>query len=316
MTSVFLFVLGKNTYTSQEKLQNFKIYQKNQIYFKCLFDFTENILINEFLHSLIINIVLSCLVYFSLCLIDYYFFFNIKSSKFLPNYKGKLKILHDIKWSIINILIDSLLLSLLNMLIHRYSLIYYEINDFGLIYFFISIFMHIIFDETLTYWIHRFFHFNKFLYRNFHKIHHDSIDISPFTGFAFHPLDSFAQALPTFISCFFFPLNYNFFVFYSFLSSVWAISIHDNVPLLPIKLFLYSTHHTIHHESGLGKLRNFGKFTSIWDRISGTYADPDKVDFGWVRNQSIFKKINILVEVLIPDKTVNKIKKNPIFAKN
>ena len=84
-----------------------------------------------------------------------------------------------------------------------------------------------------------------------------------------------------FISSFFFPLHYNAFLFFSVSTTVWAISIHDNVPALPFKLFLYATHHTIHHERGVGSFRNYGKFTSIMDRLMGTYDDPKRIDYGW-----------------------------------
>ena len=65
------------------------------------------------------------------------------------------------------------------------------------------------------------------------------------------------------------------------MTTLWSILIHDNVPAMPCKLFLYATHHTIHHEKGKGSFKNYGKFTSIWDRIMGTYDDPDRVFFGW-----------------------------------
>lgn len=68
---------------------------------------------------------------------------------------------------------------------------------------------------------------------------------------------------------------------FSITTTIWAISIHDNVPLIPCKLFLYSTHHSIHHEVGRGQMTNYGKFTTIWDRIGNTYWDPDRIDFGW-----------------------------------
>ena len=28
-------------------------------------------------------------------------------------------------------------------------------------------------------------------------------------------------------------------------------------------------------------MRNYGKFTSVWDRLMNTYWDPDRIDFGW-----------------------------------
>jgi len=192
------------------------------------------------------------------------------------------------------------------MSLPRYSYLYYSIEDFGYTYLIISIFIHICFDETFTYWIHRILHTNRTLYKYLHYIHHQSEDITPFSGFSFHPLDAFSQALPTFVSCYFFPLHYNVLLCFSIMTTCWAISIHDNVPVLPFKLFLYSTHHTIHHEKGIGKFRNYGKFTSVWDRLMGSYADPDRIDYGYERSQNFLKlkdKMNNYVETYIPNLT-------------
>lgn len=85
------------------------------------------------------------------------------------------------------------------------------------------------------------------LYRKIHYIHHQSKTITPFSGFAFHPLDAFAQAIPVFTSCFFVPLPINFVILHGLVTSLWAISIHDNVNMIPFKGILYAGSHTIHH---------------------------------------------------------------------
>ena len=206
----------------------------------------------------------------------------------------------------INVFVESFLVSVLRMTLPRFSFIYYDVEEYGIPYIFLSIIFHILFDETFTYWIHRWLHTYEYLYIKFHIIHHRSVDITPFSGFAFHPLDAFAQAIPTFVSCYFFPIHYNVVLVFSIITTTWAISIHDNVPMMPIKLFLYSTHHTIHHERGYGRDRNYGKFTSVWDRLMGTYDDPDRIYFGYERDENtkeIFKKINRVIERLVPDKT-------------
>lgn len=28
-------------------------------------------------------------------------------------------------------------------------------------------------------------------------------------------------------------------------------------------------------------MMNYGKFTSVWDRMMGSYEDPDRINFGW-----------------------------------
>jgi lathosterol oxidase len=173
-------------------------------------------------------------------------------------------------------------------------MIYYDVSEHSLWVIPLSIIFHIIWDETLTYWAHRFLHTYRFLYLKLHIVHHRSISITPFAGFAFHPLDAFLQALPTFTSSFFFPIHYNIFLGFSVATTIWAISIHDNIPAIPCKLFLYATHHTIHHEKGRGSFRNYGKFTSIWDRMMGSYEDPDRISYGWKseNKEKFFKPFN------------------------
>ena len=93
---------------------------------------------------------------------------------------------------------------------------------------------------------------------------------------------------------------------FSVITSIWAISIHDNVPLLPFKLFLYSTHHSIHHELGRGQMSNYGKFTSVWDRIMSTYWDPDRIEYGmegWEEKKKAFLKVNQAFDVVCKDKS-------------
>jgi len=263
-------------------------------------------LMEEYISTLLQVLIFTMILYFTLTTLSYFYFFVWKKTKYLPKLNGEFYIMHDIKWSCINILVESLIVSALRMVQIRYSFVYFNTGDHGYMYLILSIVIHVIFDETLTYWIHRIFHTNRTLYNLLHKIHHKSVDVTPFSAFAFHPLDAFGQALPTFISCFFFPLHYDLLLFFSLITSCWAISIHDNVPALPLKLFLYSTHHTIHHEKGIGKFRNYGKFTSVWDRLAGTYSDPEKIDFGWQRNEklkNVFTYLNKLIDIYIPDRT-------------
>lgn len=319
MTSLIIYLCGLYNLNPTEKLNQFKnhrFYAGKQFKIE---DFTSKyfpddlisykIIIDELLANFLQLLMSSTFIYIFVATLFYLYFFKIKKQKYLSKYKGETFIIYDIKWSIINIISESFLVAVLKMLTARFSLIYFYISDYGKLYFVFSIFLHLIFDETFTYWIHRIFHTNRTLYHYFHKYHHKSNNVTPFSGFSFHPIDAFAQALPCFISCFFFPLNYDLLNFFSIITSLWAFSIHDNVPALPIKLFLYSTHHTIHHEKGIGKLRNFGKFTTVWDRLMGTYDDPDRVDFGWKRNKKLmtfFSSINYYIDKFIPDRTAKR----------
>ena len=318
MTSLLFHSFGLTNRNSELVLQQYRLHSS---YAGNLFDFTKYIskffskdsiylsLLNEYLSTIMQTTVFGLLLYFTLSISSYLYVYKWKKEKLIPQLNGKYLIWHDIKWSCINIAIETFLVSLLRIAIPRFSFIYYDINDYSYIYFVVSILLHIIFDEFFTYWVHRILHTSVYLYRKLHYVHHRSNDVTPFAGFAFHPIDAFFQAVPTFVSSFFFPIHYNVVLAFGIITTIWAISIHDNVPALPIKLFLYATHHTIHHEKGYGQLRNYGKFTTVCDRLFGSYDDPDRIYFGYEKNEEdklFYKKINEWIDRYIPDRTSEK----------
>lgn len=120
------------------------------------------------------------------------------------------------------------------------------------------------------------------IYDKLHNIHHKSKSVTPFSGFAFHPIDAFIQALPVFTSCFFIPLPIDLVLVHGIITSLWAISIHDNVNMIPFKGILYAGSHSIHHFPW-GENYNYGKITSICDRLYGSYCDPEGITgYGYV----------------------------------
>lgn len=295
MVSIALTNLGLYAINQEQRLNQQSIHPSHA---GKIFDFSSyisNSLLNEYLVIYFHTIIFGSILYLVLSTTSYIFFFKLTKEKYLPSLKtNKFKIAHDIKWSLINIWVEALLVSLLRMAIPRYSFIYFEFSELPYWVIPISIICHLIWDETLTYWAHRFLHTYRWLYLKLHIVHHRSIDVTPYAGFAFHPIDAFLQALPTFTSCFIFPIHYDIFLAFSIATTIWAISIHDNVPAMPCKLFLYATHHTIHHERGNGSFRNYGKFTSVWDRLMGTYEDPDRIYYGWTAGSQVkfFEKFN------------------------
>ncbi len=64
-------------------------------------------------------------------------------------------------------------------------MIYYDVNDYGIPYLILSIFLHHAFDEFWTYWVHRWLHTYHKLYLKLHIVHHKSVDVTPFTGILF-----------------------------------------------------------------------------------------------------------------------------------
>ena len=175
----------------------------------------------------------------------------------------------------------------------------------------------IIFTDFFIYWIHRGLH-SKMLYKRLHKPHHKWIVPTPFASHAFHPLDGFAQSAPYHVYPYIFPLQKFAYIALFMFINIWTISIRKFLPLiicfLPISIWglffgpaLVSTLaslavecyanmrnvddgeyiansaiingaacHGIHHE----KFEyNYGQFTTIWDRLGGSYRRPAELVF-------------------------------------
>jgi Delta7-sterol 5-desaturase len=178
--------------------------------------------------------------------------------------------------------------------------------------------LHIVYDEFLTYWFHRLLH-HPSIYHHLHQVHHRSKAVTPFTGFAFHPLDAFIQAVPVFTSCYFLPIPIDLVLAHGLVTSLWAISIHDNVNLFPFKGILYAGSHSIHHFPW-GENYNYGKFTSICDRLYGTYCDPENITgYGYEvgkQTASITKTLNQWFCMLVPDNGIGVVSRiRELYAK-
>lgn len=99
----------------------------------------------------------------------------------------------DFFYSIITIFIFSLVAVLTLRTFADYTLIYYEISDMPVWYYWSSILLMFVLHDFYFYWIHRMMHLPKF-YRHFHKVHHTSTNPSPWTAYSFHPLEAILEA--------------------------------------------------------------------------------------------------------------------------
>jgi len=162
--------------------------------------------------------------------------------------------------------------------------------------------LFIIFSDCLIYWIHRGLH-HKVIYKHLHKAHHKWVVPTPFASHAFHPVDGFAQSLPYHIFPFIFPQQkLPFIILFTFIN-IWTVIIHDGeyavnselingaackslfatlpsarIFFLDIVFFTNEQYfkikgHTLHH---LYFNYNYGQFTTIWDRLGGSYRRPNE----------------------------------------
>jgi sterol desaturase/sphingolipid hydroxylase (fatty acid hydroxylase superfamily) len=70
---------------------------------------------------------------------------------------------------------------------------YTDVGDYGWAYLILLTFAFFAIDDTQFYWLHRAMHHPK-LFKHFHRVHHESTDPTPFTSYAFHPLEAAVQA--------------------------------------------------------------------------------------------------------------------------
>jgi lathosterol oxidase len=132
--------------------------------------------------------------------------------------------------------------------------------------------LFLLFTDCCVYWIHRSLHHPLF-YKILHKPHHKWLMPTPYASYAFHPLDGFAQSLPYYIFPFLFPFQKLAYIFLFALVNIWTIIIHDGEFASQGPDVNGATHHTVHH---FYFNYNYGQYTTLCDRLGGSYRVPDE----------------------------------------
>lgn len=156
-----------------------------------------------------------------------------------------------------------------------HTFIYFDIYEYGIFYFVLSVVLMMIFHDMYFYWTHRLLHLPGW-YQKIHFVHHQSVNPSPFTSLSFHPVEAIIQAAILPLIVIIIPAHpFSIFIFlifmvyknvrghagYEFTSSTerqkkrkWLLS--------------YSIDHNQHHLYGRG---NYGLYFNLWDRLMHTF---------------------------------------------
>jgi len=141
----------------------------------------------------------------------------------------------------------------------------------GLWYNYLQFPIFIGFTDFLIYWIHRGLH-HPLVYKSLHKPHHKWIMPTPYASHAFHPFDGYVQSVPYHIFPFIFPLQkFAYVVLFAFIN-FWTVLIHDGEYVANSPIINGAACHTMHH---LYFNYNYGQFTTLWDRLGGSYRKPN-----------------------------------------
>jgi ferredoxin-NADP reductase len=162
----------------------------------------------------------------------------------------------------------------------------------GILYILFTCFILFVIEDTYFYWMHKTIHSPK-LYKYIHKVHHESIDTTPFTSYSFHPAEAALEIVPLgliMIFAYFFPIHISALIVWQIGSIAFNVMGHSGYELYPsfwnkywfLKWKLPSTHHNMHHAKFNG---NYGLYFIWWDRIMRT----EFIDYEETYN-SVFSK--------------------------
>lgn len=160
----------------------------------------------------------------------------------------------------------------------EYTQFYPRIADHGWPYFFLSVLLAIVLQDTYFYWTHRLMHHRR-LFRWFHRTHHRSTNTNPWSTYSVNPLEAIVDSGAGVLILLIVPMTGWAILTFSLISTVYAVYTHLGYELYPRALSRHwlgrwlntSIAHNIHH----AKARyNFSWYFLFWDRMMGTLS-PD-----------------------------------------
>ena len=130
-------------------------------------------------------------------------------------------------------------------------------------------------DDMYFYFLHRFMHKNKFIYKIVHKIHHRANTPMPIEYIYVHPLEWSSGMIGPFLAMIVIGgISFESYMLYLIIRNMHEIHIHSGIITSTLhKIFpFYGTneHHDVHHAKRDG---NYGSTFILWDLIMGTHLN-------------------------------------------
>jgi len=155
-----------------------------------------------------------------------------------------------------------------------YTQMYWNISDYGLVWFFGSIVCAIFLHDAYFYWTHRLMHHRR-IFRTFHRVHHLSNNPSPWAAYSFAPAEAVVEAGIFPLVALLVPIHpaaFGLFMLWQIFFNVLGHTGFEFHPKwlmnTPLRFILNTpTNHVMHHEKMRG---NYGLYFNIWDRLMGT----------------------------------------------
>lgn len=173
---------------------------------------------------------------------------------------------------------------ILSIIIFGY-VIYYIDNTTGLsrlalfanVPIWIQLIIFLITHDIYIYWMHRWQHSNKWLWR-IHEAHHSPKKVDWLSGSRSHALEILINQTVEFLPIVLLGAPVEVIAYKGVISAVWGMYIHSNLDVKTGKLQKIINGpemHRWHHSTGKGRNRNFATKLAIWDWIWGTAYLPE-----------------------------------------
>lgn len=198
----------------------------------------------------------------------------LQSRRSQPAFPGWKHYSRDIFFSLITIVIFATIATLVFIVFSDFTNFYEPWDSYGTIYYFLTFPAMLLIHDAYFYTTHRLMHHPK-LFRHVHRVHHYSTNPSPWTAYAFHPLEAIIEAGIIPVLAFTLPVTppaLGLFLLFQFFFNVYG---HLGFELFPANFHKTwmgrwvstGVAHNQHHQHFHG---NYGLYTLIWDRLFGT----------------------------------------------
>ncbi|MDA7625718.1 sterol desaturase family protein [bacterium] len=187
----------------------------------------------------------------------------------------------DFIFSLISVTIFSTIGLCTFFIFREHTNIYNHISDFGTPYYILTFIWMFFLHDTYFYWMHRLMHL-PFFFKYIHLVHHKSTNPSPWTAYAFHPLEAVIEVGIIPLIAFTLPVHISSIGFFFLFQIAYNVYGHLGFELYPKGFNKHwlgrwvntSVAHNLHHKGFHG---NYGLYTLLWDRWMGTLReDYDK----------------------------------------
>lgn len=231
------------------------------------------------------------IVFFGIILLRYFlvaggtylFFYSPVSQSFVNHAlrhpsPDRRSIQHDIQLSVLSAGVFALAAAfILSGYYGGMTRLYSHSQQYGLWYLGISYGAVLVLQDAYFYFTHRLFH-HPSLFRWLHQGHHRSRYPTPWTSFAFDPLEAIVQSLFLVGIVFLIPLHFVTLIAVLMTMTIWAVLNHLGLDRLPLSFphhwlgrwVIGPAHHSIHH---LKYTTHYGLYFTFWDKLFGTH-DP------------------------------------------